>query len=573
MGDTYDIPRPRRGVAPAPAQPKFNLFPEKPLEAPVAQTTGAGYLGTVAIPSLRAEALDAPPAPRAEKPSLQSNLLQYGIGTPEPGPTGYGGPTAQDTPDEFAGAAGELARRQREYASQQQAMMAAGGGGGYRPEMVKIVPELEQAYKAAEGGYANVQSKLEQFQQDPARAQLMSEHSAQLKQQATDEESRMKRLQGLGTEQKQLSDEMAGKVEGFRVDPNRLFGQGAQRAAGTFVLGLQNIFSNLGDAMQGKAGTNAVLSFVKDRIAQDISLQEQDYQRMLQGYNVRRNGLMDAVQQVGNERQGAEAVAKQQGLVYADQITRMMQGVEDSRVLNTLTQARAEILKGIGGIKQGVESQNVHARNQAAAQASSARAAAVRQRMSMMPGGVSEKEHDRISKALDKAEEKGLFARVSGLKSLREVVQKYPNAASEARGILGSFYSAVREEKDQNTLERLLANAAQSNMSEGARQYMMAYNSFIGPRIRALAGANVTPGERFLYDPERYSSPQAVDLMLANENKRVRDEAAALEKSSGLNPGSDARLFLRSQLYDIYGTAPKEAPPLREVTREGKPIK
>jgi hypothetical protein len=489
-----------------------------------------------------------------------------------------GGPTEPGEADQFAGAGGELARRAAERQQQMLAAMQGGmGGGGYRPEELKLSDRLRQAYEEGLASTDEVAGELRKFQGSAERQRLMAEDVERQKRAVVDEQARATRLADIGRQQGDLTRDISKRMEEFKVDPNRLFGQGGERATANFALGLANVFSNVGEAMQGKAGTNAVLGLVRDRIAQDIALQENDYRRMLQGYEVKRNGLMDAIQMVGNERQGAEALARQQALAYAGQLGQLERGLKDAQARGVIAQARATILAQYGKDEQAIMAQNVAARNQATAQAASAaaadRRAIMQQRLSAIPGGVSQDEQKRVDAALDKAETKGLFVRVSGLKELRKVVEKYPNAAEEARGILGSFYNAVNEGKEQGTLERLLANAAQSQMSDGAREYIMAYNNYIGPRIRALAGANVTPGERFLYDPQKYSSPKSVDLMLANESKRVRDEAEALEKSSGLAPGSDARLFLRSSLYDIVGTSPKAPPKPQYADAQGRPLK
>ena len=514
---------------------------------------------------------------RVDIPGIGSVQPQGISVQPKPPPPGEA-PLANRAPLEL----NELERMAGEQLLQPPPGVGAGIGGvgslgGYAPTKLTLEEELKKSYEDATRSLGTVQSELAKFQADPRRKALYEERSKQMEQAVVDEEARAGRLKTLGTQQGDLTRDITQRMDEFKVDPNRLFGQGGQRAAANFALGLANVFSNVGEAMQGKAGTNAVLGFVRDRIAQDIALQENDYRRMLQGYEVRRNGLMDAIQMVGNERQGAEALARQQALAYAGQLGQLERGLKDAQARGVIAQARATILAQYGKDEQAIMAQNVQARNQAAAQAASAaaadRRAIMQQRMSAIPGGISQDEQKRVNEALDKAETKGLFVRVSGLKDLRKVVEDYPNAAAEARGVLGSFYSAVKEGKDQDTLSRLLANAAQANMSEGARKYVMAYNNYIGPRIRAQAGANVTPGERFLYDPERYSSPQSVDLMLANEVKRVRDEAAALEKSSGLAPKSDARLFLQSQLFDIYGTTPQAPPKPQYADAQGRPLK
>lgn len=497
--------------------------------------------------------------------------------TPAAPTEGAGGPTEPGDEDPFASAQGELERRRQAGAKAYSAAMAGGGGGGYTPEQLKLNERLRTAYETGLSGVEEVERETAAFQQDPRRAALMQQEVERQKRAVTAEEGRAKRLEDLGVEQKRVSGDIAKKIDEFKVDPNRVFGQGSERAAATFALSLANVFSNVGEAMQGKAGSNAVLGLIRDRVAQDIALQENDYRRMLQGYEVRRNGLMDAIQMVGNERQGAEALARQQVLAYNGQLGQIEQKLTDAKARAVLKQVRSTIEAQYGKDEQAIETANVAARNQARAQAASfaaqERRLAAQQAQALASSGISDKEQGQVNEALKTAREKGLYVRTRGLQELRKVVEKYPNAAAEARGALGQFWRSIAEDKDRGTVASMLSNIALGNLSEGARAYVTAYSNYIGPRIRSQAGANVTAGERTLYDPEKYTTPAAVDVMMKNENKRVADEAKEIEIGAGLGENSDARLFLRSQLYSMYGSQPKEAPALQAVTREGKPVK
>lgn len=497
--------------------------------------------------------------------------------TPAAPTEGAGGPTEPGDEDPFASAQGELERRRQAGAKAYSAAMAGGGGGGYTPEQLKLNERLRTAYETGLAGVEDVERETAAFQQDPRRAALMQQEVERQKRAVAAEEGRAKRLEDLGVEQKRVSGDIAKKIDEFKVDPNRIFGQGGERAAATFALSLANVFSNVGEAMQGKAGSNAVLGLIRDRIAQDIALQENDYRRMLQGYEVRRNGLMDAIQMVGNERQGAEALARQQALAYAGQLGQIEQKLKDAQARAVVSQAKSTILAQYGKDEQAIETANVAARNQARAQAASfaaqERRLAAQQAQALASSGISDKEQGQVNEALKTAREKGLYVRTRGLQELRKVVEQYPNAATEARGVLGQFWRSIAEDKDRGTVASMLSNIALGNLSEGARAYVTAYSNYIGPRIRSQAGANVTAGERTLYDPEKYTTPAAVDVMMKNENKRVADEAKEIEIGAGLGENSDARLFLRSQLYSMYGSQPQNAPPLAEVTREGKPVK
>lgn len=496
---------------------------------------------------------------------------------PQMGTEGVGGPTEPGEEDEFASAQGELERRRKEGAKAYSAAMAGGGGGGYTPEQLKLNERLRTAYETGLSGVEDVERETTAFQQDPRRATLMQQEVERQQKAVTAEEGRSKRLEDIGRQQKLATGDIAKKIDEFKIDPNRVFGQGGQRAAATFALGLANVFSNVGEAMQGKAGSNAVLGLIRDRVAQDISLQESDYRRMLQGYEVRRNGLMDAIQMVGNERQGAEALARQQVLAYAGQLGQIEQKLTDAKARAVISQAKSTILAQYGKDEQAIETANVASRNQARAQAASfaaqERRLAAQQAQALASSGISDKEQGQVNEALKTARDKGLYVRTRGLQDLRKIVEAYPNAAAEARGAIGQFWRSVAEDKDRGTVASMLSNIALEGLSDGARKYITAYSNYIGPRIRSQAGANVTAGERTLYDPEKYTTPAAVDVMMKNENRRVADEAHEIEIGAGLGVNSDARLFLRSQLYSMYGSQPKDAPALQAVTREGKPVK
>lgn len=556
MGSEFQQP-------PAQRKPVVNPYfestpddPNKPFQGPDPGTASRAWGGTTATSEFRNPYPPAAPA----APPAQPNPVEAA--------------KAAEPPSEFEQGALDYERQLREAAANQQAILAQGGGGGYRPEMVKLVPELEQAYRQSLSGIEDVQAKTKKFQENPERARLMAEQSARLKQSAADEQARMGRMTDLGRQQKALFDEMAGKVESFKVDPDRLFGQGGQRAMTNFSLGLANLLSNVGEAMQGKAGTNAVLGFVRDRIAQDVALQENDYQRMLQGYNVRRNGLMDAIQMIGNERQGAEALAKQQGLVYADQIARLAQGVTDAQTRNTLVQAHSEILRGLGMAKQGLEQQNVGARNAAAAQAA---AAAARRREMMAQAaqvGLGEKDQAEVAKVLEKADKQQLMTRTQDLAAVRKILGADPNSARELRGWMGAVIKSIGEDKDRSTIENKIASMAIESLSPNAQKLAAAWQKYIGGRLRAQGGTAITPAERSLFDLSFYTSPDNMSRLIDNEYGQVKTEARSLVSSSPFAPGSLAQNFLNSKMLPFvqgYTEKPKEAP--EPVTATGKPIK
>ena len=238
-------------------------------------------------------------------------------------------------------------------------------GGGYTAERAGLPTALTQAEVDIRTGAEGVQKAYDEYRKDPRTADAAAANTKRLTDATTAEGLRADRLATLGGNQKTLNDGIAGKTANFKVDPERLYGQGAERAGKTFGLALANVFSNVGEAMQGKAGTNAILGLIRDRVAQDIALQEADYKRMLQGYEVQRNGLMDAIAMVGTERGGAEALAKQQALAYLDTTETLMRGVTDAKqkqaVLAIIAKGRADL----GTAEQTLNIANVKETNEA----------------------------------------------------------------------------------------------------------------------------------------------------------------------------------------------------------------
>ena len=221
---------------------------------------------------------------------------------------------------------------------------ATAGAGGYKAPEVALPVGYENAAKRTTTAVNDLAAAQKELQDNPERQKEAAANTQRLTDATAAEAARSGRLATLGGNQKTLNDKIASDTANFKVDPERLYGQGAERAGKTFGLALANVFSNVGEAMQGKVGTNAILGLIRDRVAQDIALQEADYKRMLQGYEVQRNGLMDAIAMVGTERGGAEALAKQQALGYVDRLKFFSQNVtgKEQRLVLEQTIAAAE---------------------------------------------------------------------------------------------------------------------------------------------------------------------------------------------------------------------------------------
>lgn len=442
-----------------------------------------------------------------------------------------------------------------------------GSLGGYKARTLSLPEEIEQASKQASGA---IQAELEasrRYAQQAAPLQALESERIQKRMAA--EEGRMGRLVDLGKQQQTLTEEMGKRVESFRVDPNRIFGQGSERAATTFGLGLASALSNIGEAMQGKGATNQILSLVQNRIAQDIGLQENDYRRMLQGYEVKRNGLMDAIRQVGDERQGAEALAKQQGLFYADQLGKIAKqvGLTDAQAARPLLEAQARILQGLGEQKGRVEQFNVAAQNQAAqfnASLEAQRRQLEEQRRisNLSRFSLSEKENARIEAQLDKANEKQLVQRSSGLREMKAMLRDNPNVAESTKGVIQSFVNSVAAESQPGVIQSKLAQIAIENLSPQDQQFVRAYQRYIGGRLTALGGKAITTNEKALFNLANYTSPKQFSALLDEESNGLRDDALSIWKTSGLR--GDASLILSRDLRGLYQglvNEPTEKPP------------
>jgi hypothetical protein len=503
---------------------------------------------------------------RVDIPGIGSVQPQGISVQPKPPPPGEA-PLANRAPLEL----NELERMAGEQLLQPPPGTGIGGVGslgGYAPTKLTLEEELKKSYEDATRSLGTVQSELAKFQADPRRKALYEERSKQMEQAVVDEQGRADRLKTLGTQQGELTRDITQRMDEFKVDPNRLFGQGGQRAAANFALGLANVFSNVGEAMQGKAGTNAVLGFVRDRIAQDIALQENDYRRMLQGYEVRRNGLMDAIQMVGNERQGAEALARQQSLRYADQLDVMQRGLKDAEARNVLAQAAATIRGTQGRDLQAIQTANVSAENQAKqfnAQLEAQRrlAEAQAQAASMSMYSLSKEDQERYRKQLDKAEEKQLVQRSAGLREMRQMLQTNPNVAAEAQGIISSFVRGVAQDSDPGVISQKLSQIAIGSLSPEGQNFVRAYQRYIAGRLTALGGKAITTNEKALFNMSNYTSPAQFGQLLQEEGETLRNDALNIYKTAGL--AGNAQRILARDLSGLYQGLVREPASIPEV--------
>ena len=460
-------------------------------------------------------------------------------------------------------------------------------GGGYTAMQAKSPGEFQEGREAFLGATNDVLDKRRQYRE--AVQPLTAEHATLLDRQRADEQGRMDRLVGRGKDLETLNQGMAKKVDEFQVDPNRLFGQGAQRAATTFALGLQNIMSNVGEAMQGKAGTNAVLTLVRDRIAQDVDMQEKDYGRMMQGYQVQRNGLMDAIQQIGNERAGAEALSRQQALVYANQLDQIADriGLKDAEAAYPLKTAAAKMFIELGGHKQSLDTFNVGQVNQArhvaattaaAASATNANILNERDRARGLAESsfryVSPTDMPRIQQVLDKAGEKNLAPQYSLLQQAKKAIEADPSIGTAMASYVKIIADAMGKSKDQTLVTPIVTQlAAQENLTPSQRSAIALLREFNATKMTGLGGKNLTQSEMFLYDPFlQMTGPADLSRILDQQMENVQGVKQGLLGQSGFEPGSMANRYLAARLTELVPSdyVSQAAPTLQGQAKETK---
>lgn len=433
-------------------------------------------------------------------------------------------------------------------------------GGGYKAEQAGVSGLFREAMGEGERAGQGVLEAQKQYREKSEP--LRQAEQLRLQKAAEDEKLRMGRLQKLGVQQEDLSKEMAGRVEGFKVDPDRLFGQGGQRAMTNFSLGIANILSNVGEAMQGKAGTNAILSFVRDRIAQDIALQENDFQRMLQGYNVRRNGLMDAIQQVGNERAGAEALGRQQALVYANQLDMLAEKVKDAQLANTIHQASATMKMNVAAHEQSAKQFDVAQTNQArqTAATTSAHASAVNAQIlnsrntaaaayASALRQVDPTSQSTIQGILKVARDKNLGTQYDLLSQIKTSLQDPKNAeamVSVAKDLVKQLHGSKDPDAVQAAVARLVSS---SSLTPSQRSALDLFREFGATKMVGRGGKSLTLTEALLYDPFINASEKTdINRIVDQQMEFLQSEKQQLFKEGGFGVQSPAGAALANAL-------------------------
>ena len=501
--------------------------------------------GGVDAPKPPAESADYAPAPR-EKSAVELALEDRGL-----------------TPEQIAAM----------MASSARATQAA----GYTPEQLKMSQDVQAARDLRLQGVQAERQAYEQFRKDIPT--LEAEQVAASKKALAAEEGRAGRVEGMRAKQEELA-EQGKRIADFKVQPERLFGQGQARAMSQFTLGIANALSNIGEAMQGKAGTNAILTIMRDRIAQDIELQEADYRRSLQGFNVQRNALMDAVKQIGDEREAAQAVAKAQGLAFADRLKQMARGVTDAQVARAFNDAEAKAREAFGVQETEVSKVNVAAANEAKARYASAvntmraeDARRVASTQSYIAGleGVSDEQRKSISDIMKQANEKGLGRSAVVLQDLKKLLLM-PGVADQIDSLRASFIDTVGRSQDEGSFNKWLASKAAQTFTPEQQQFMNMLTRFRALKSTSQGGKAITGIEDFLFNPFRNASPRTLGSTFDRLEGELEKDRDSLLRQGAFPRGSGASRALAELLYQEIPTAAKKTPDIPTTDSPGRSL-
>lgn len=476
----------------------------------------------------------------------------------------------------------ERALEDRGLTPEQIAAMRASSGGatavaGYTPEQLTLSEDLRKARDLRMGGVEAERQAYEQFRKDIPT--LEAEQAAASKKALAGEEARAARVEGMRARQDELT-EQGKRLADFKVQPDRLFGQGNARAMSQFTLGIANALSNIGEAMQGKAGTNAILTIMRDRIVQDIELQEADYRRSLQGYNVQRNALMDAVKQIGDEREAAQAVAKAQTLAFADRLKQMARGVTDAQVARAFNDAEAKAREAFGVQETEVSKANVAAGNEAKARYASAvntmraedakRLAATDSYIAGLQG-VSEEQRKSISEIMKQANEKGLGRSAVVLQDLKKLLST-PGVADQIDSLRASYIDTVGRSQDEGSFSKWMASQAAQTFTPEQQQFMNMLTRFRALKSTAQGGKAITGIEDFLFNPFRNASPRTLGATFDRLEGELEKDRDSLLRQGAFPQGSGASRYLSELLYKEIPTAAKKTPDIPTTDSPGRSL-
>jgi hypothetical protein len=456
------------------------------------------------------------------------------------------------------------------------------GAPKLKPEAFKLEQNVRDAYGSAKTSAEGVLEATRQFQGSQERADILAEETARKADYVAAEQSRGRRLESLGRERENLAREAKG-LSDFRVDPSRIFGEDkGARFGTTLLLGVSNVLSNIGESLQGKQASNAIVAQVRDAVERDLALQENDYRRQLQGLDARRTALGDLVKQVGDERVAAESIAKAQVEYSIARLKDAARGMEDAQARDVIQQAVSKLQLGLGEAEQKVADASVQTRNQfalaqaslnmdaAKTNASLAQARETERRKEIAAAGtMTEPEVKLVTEILGKAGDARIGERADVVRRMREKFLNNPGAIAALRGFKAKFRERVARDADSGTIMNWIAANLSQQMTPEERDLYDIYR-----RVRALkesgqGGKAITGIEDFLFRPD-----EVVDQ--ASAMKVVEDEERdlLLQRKSFNDRGRALGGAARKQLRDaLVGIVPNFGPKAPEVPEQPGPTR
>lgn len=452
--------------------------------------------------------------------------------------------------------------------------------------------ELDKAYQTQLGGVDRVSGALRELQ-DPMtergkqRAEVFSNVEKAKGAFAEDEKTRMTRQRDLTKKADELQAE-AERISGLKIDPEAMLGRGAARSATIFSLGIANVLGNIGQAMQGKAATNQVLGIVRDMIAQDIGVQQEQRKFELQGLAARESALGRMAGALKDERAGADALLAGQLKFYESQLSNIQRKLTDAEAWNVVENAKGKIQEARGNVLQGLltktEEGQYDARKAQAGldlQAGIANTnvriaeATSRAQRAATRGEISDKEMAFIGDKITKrAEEKRLSERAELLRELREYAQDPANrnAISGLTDFAAALKESVGRDGSAGAIRRFMADTVWQATDPRVRRGVDLLRRYTAIKESGQGGKAVTGIEDFLYKPGTVFDAPGMLGMIEAEHRGNLTEKHQLFRIGSRVLSQNGRQRAAQALEDYYPdtlpeapNAPAEAGPIRKT--------
>jgi hypothetical protein len=437
----------------------------------------------------------------------------------------------------------------------------------------KMSQILSDAYGTQTGGYKPVEEKLQQFQESPERARILSDAEAAKKKYADEEQDRFKRAEGISARAQGMEAE-AKRIAGLKIDPEAMMGRGVDRARTTLGLSIANVLGNIGQAMQGKAATDAVLGVVRDMIAQNIGIQQQDRQYELQGFQARQTALGRTAEYLKDEGLAAKAVLSGQLGWHEAELERISRGLRDAEARNVVTQAIGKIAESKGNVDQQLmnattagkfqaDMANAQMATSAAIQRATARVAKATAEATAMGQGLSEGDSRLLAESVFKpAREAKLGQRYEILKEIQDFAKDPENQAAlkSASGWIATFRKGVGKDMDAGAIRTYMANLGAEQFTDSKeRQFFDLLRQYEAAKMGGQAGKAITGFEAYIYSPNQVFDSTSLQRMVADEHRyNIAEKRGLATTLTAMN--SPAQRVGKTTLDNLYPDMLQPAP-------------